>query len=147
MICFLEMFTCRLISFMYCGGCGDMPSRYPSKERLGLALASPSRIMPFPEQSASMADGSWRYKGPAIWAQCGITLMSCGVDQGSRDALHCSSDSPANPPPFSSLHRYWAPKHFLIKHCTSWAPLQSLISGELIQHCEHLSVACKFSHE
>lgn len=56
---------------------GDMPSRYPSKEILVSASAPSFKIMPFPEQPTFMADGSWRYKGPAIWAQYGVTLMSC----------------------------------------------------------------------
>lgn len=142
MLCFLEMFIYGLISFMYWGGHDDMPSRYPPKETLVSAPASSSKIMPFPEQPTFMADGRWRYNSPALWAQCGLTLMSCAVDQSSR--MLCTVAQILLLPVL--LHRCWVPKHSLIKHCTCWTPFQSLISGELNRHRELLSLACECSH-
>lgn len=130
---------------MYCGGHGNMPFRYPSKERLAPTPVCSSKMMPFPLQPTFMTDGGWGSKSPAILVQCGgTTVMSCGVDQGSG-RLHCISDSPANSPFFPSLSQGLSPKALLSKHPACQLPSQSLISREPNQHHEPLSVVPQFS--
>lgn len=107
--------VCKLISFMYCGGHGDMPFRYPSKERLAPAPICSSKTMLFSLQPTFLADGGWGSESPAILVQCGgTTVISCGADQGSG-RLHCISDSPANSPSFPSLSQGLSPRALLSK--------------------------------
>lgn len=78
-----------------------------------------SRLLPphpeswTPTQPTLMGDGGWRYKDPAIWAQCGITLTSWGSGESSGGTLYDSSDSSPASSPFPFPPQVLHPKALL----------------------------------
>lgn len=72
MICFLEMFTCRLLSLMYCGRQGDVASRYLLKETLASScLFIQSHTVHSLGQPTFIADEGWGIK---VWPSSEVLL-------------------------------------------------------------------------